>query len=942
MTDKEFFKQLNSIPRAEYAPVPFWSWNNDIETSEAERQIEEMKVAGYGGFIIHARAGLTTEYLSEKWFEVVSACVEKAEKEGLCVWFYDEFGYPSGFVGGELLKDEKNLAPYLECEKIDKFDKTALACYEKVGEDFKRVYETCEKGEYYAVYKRLSPCNVDILNPDVVSLFIQKTYDKYYERFKKYFGNVVRGFFTDEPQYYRYATPYSPAADKEFEKKFGEDIKDGLIYLFYDFESGYRFRTRYYSVLNKLYTVNYYKRLYDWCDERGAELTGHTVEEPHLFSQMWGSADAMPSYLYEHIPGIDHLCRGMDGVMDEIQVESVAAQTGRKQIMSESFACSGYSADLRMLKYIGDYEYALGVNYLVVHLMNYSLQGGGAKDFPQTFSRQDPWWDNYADFLKYFTRLGYIFAETEEKADVLVVHAIRDVYLTYDRFKDKSSVERIEDDFYKFSKDLAENGVQYHYLDESIAEKIGKAENGKITLGEKSYGTVILPNRRSIKKSTYNLLEKFVGQGGKLCVTGEFPTLCDGEKADFNKLNGSVSLEEIIGNNKTVKADGKVLVRKTSGKLGDFIFILNTEEAKTVTVEVDISYGRADILTEKIEKTGGKITLRPHESVLLKKYDFAEEANVYSETKDVTDKFVLESITKNNLIVDFAEASFDGVHFGKKKHIEQISDELIRTKHIGETYLKYRFSVSEKPIKLNLLAQNNNLSEITVNGKKVNISDSDFDVKFYEADISEATKTGENEIVFKINYYQSPVVYDTLYGEGITESMVNMLVYNTIIEPIYVQSDCFLDENLRIGKSKLPLESAAFSNLTENGYKFFAGKAEIVGKVNLKGESHKIKLIGDYISADVYVNGKKMSGCVLDNECVLSGAKNGENEIRIVLKSSLRNMFGPLHLKGIQEDWGIGPDAFTFPGKWRHGIPDNFTADYTVVPFGIKKIEIES
>ena len=169
-----------------------------------------------------------------------------------------------------------------------------------------------------------------------------------------------------------------------------------------------------------------------------------------------------------------------------------------------------------------------------------------------------------------------------------------------------------------------------------------------------------------------------------------------------------------------------------------------------------------------------------------------------------------------------------------------------------------------------------------------------------------------------------------------------MLVYNTIIEPIYVQSDCSLDENLRIGKSKLPLERAAFSNLTENGYKFFAGKAEIVGKVNLKGESHKIKLIGDYISADVYVNGKKTSGCVLDNECVLSGAKNGENEIRIVLKSSLRNMFGPLHLKGIQEDWGIGPDAFTFPGKWRRGIPDNFTADYTVVPFGIKKIEIES
>ena len=944
MTDKEFFTKLNNIPRAKYAPVPFWSWNNGIDKAEAEKQIEEMKVAGYGGFIIHARAGLTTEYLSENWFSAVSACVEKAEKEGLCVWFYDEFGYPSGFVGGRLLKDEKNLAPYLECVKIDEFDKNALACYVKTGENFKRIYNNDfdALSENYAVYKRLSFSNVDILNPDVVSLFIEKTYDKYYERFKKYFGNVVRGFFTDEPQYYRYATPYSPAADEKFMEKFGEDIKDGLIYLFFDFQSGYRFRTRYYSVLNELYTVNYYKRLYDWCEERGAELTGHTVEEPHLFSQMWGSANAMPSYLYEHIPGIDHLCRGMDGVMDEIQVESIAAQSGKKQVMSESFACSGYSADLRTLRYIGDYQYALGVNYLVVHLMNYSLQGGGAKDFPQTFSKHDPWWDNFGDFTKYFERLGYIFANTREETNVLVVHAMRDAYLSYDRFKDKASVCEIEDKFYDFSDNLAKSGVGYHYLDESIAEKTGRAENGTITLGSVSYKTVILPDRKNIKKSTYDLLKNFVSQGGKLCVTGEFPALMDGEDYAFEKIVGNISLDEIVRENKAVRADGKILARKTSGELGEFLFLVNVEDEKPITAIFDESYGKVDILNEKIVKTNGTVKLEPHESILLKKYDFAEEKPVGTETTDVTDKFILDGITENNLIIDFAEVSFDGVNYGEKKFIEMVSDELIRSKHNGATYIKYRFTVKGKPSELRLLAQNNRVGKITVNGEKIKTSKTDFDVKFYVANIADKVFTGENEIVFEIDYYQSPDVFATLYGEGITESMVNKLVYNTIIEPIYVQGDFVLDKNHAIGKSCFPLSSDKFENLTENGYAFFAGKAEFVGSVFCKGEKAALKLVGDYISADVYLNGEKTDGCVLKNECVFNGAKTGENEIRIILKSSLRNMFGPLHLKGIKEDWGIGPEAFTFSGKWKNGIPDDFTIKYTVVPFGIKKIEIEN
>lgn len=61
-----------------------------------------MKNAGLGGFFMHARAGLETGYLSQEWFECISACIKKAKDLDMKAWAYDEEGCPSGFVGGNV------------------------------------------------------------------------------------------------------------------------------------------------------------------------------------------------------------------------------------------------------------------------------------------------------------------------------------------------------------------------------------------------------------------------------------------------------------------------------------------------------------------------------------------------------------------------------------------------------------------------------------------------------------------------------------------------------------------------------------------------------------------------------------------------------------------------------------------------------------------------
>lgn len=931
---KSLFSALENISLKEYAPVPFWSWNNEIKPEECKRQIRQMHEIGFGGFIIHARSGLKTEYLGNEWFACVQACIDEAKKWDMCIWIYDEFGYPSGFVGGTLLEDENNRAEYLEYALQDDFDTSAFAVYIQKDGEYQRVEKAVETEEYHTIYKRRSPSNVDILNPDVVSLFVEKTYEQYYHRFADEFGKTIRGFFTDEPQYYRYATPYTSVLENEI-----ENVKDGLIHLFGTAESDYAFRVKYYQTMNRLYTQNYYKRLYDWCDAHGCQLTGHTVEEPHLFSQMWGSAGAMPSYRYSHVAGIDHLCRAMDGVMDEVQVESVAAQFGIKQVMSESFACTGYSADFRTLKYIADHQYAQGVNYLVVHLMNYSLQGMGYKDHPQTFSSHAAWWKDFSIFNDYYTKLGYIFANTKRQVNILLVHPMQDCYLTYDRKLDKKSVLQTETDFYALSKELAEKGIAFHYADETLLKDYGKAQGNQIWLGEKGYDYVILPNRKSINASTAQLLKSFANTGGKLCILGEYPTYIEGKKGACT-IEPSISFEEVLSANAPmISCNGKVFQRHCKGELGEFLFLLNTDEKETLCA-IPSGWSEVDFDSKLLVKCADTMLLQPQESVLLKWETMGACTRLTQSRQclDVTESFTITDIGRNNLLLDFVKISFDGERYSERKHTEQILDELIRAQYQGKIYLKYEFTIRDLPENFALLSQNNRVERILVNGEQVGSFSTDYDPYFSTAEIGGYCKIGQNEIVFVIDFYENSNVHYAIYGENVTESLVNMMSYDTVIEPIFLQGKFCVNEDFEISKFVLPNR---MDNLQKQGFPFFDGEIAIEGKIAGDTEAVKLQLVGDYATAEIYLNGVKKGVVALRKDIELNGLSTAENYIKIVLKSTMRNMYGPHHCKGMTEERGIAPYIFTFVKEWQKGKPAYFIEEYNLVPFGIEKILVQ-
>ena len=932
---KDILETLKNSDLTEYAPIPFWSWNNRLEKDKLLAQIRDMKSAGMGGFIIHARTGLTTEYLSEKWFSLIEACLDEAKALGMNAWIYDENGWPSGFAGGKRLEEEENLAPYLVKEERAEFDETAFAVFEKTGAGLRRLQKGEVSGDevYHTVYVRRSPANTDILEPKVVDKFLALTHEEYYRRFSERFGKELVGFFTDEPQYFRWGTPFSYAVAEFWKKEYGEDIADRIIDLFYDDESTYPFRVRYYTVMNKLYTENYYKRLYDWCDAHGCKLTGHSVEETKLYTQMWGCAGCTPSYEYEHIPGIDNLARNGSAKLSARQVGSAAGQLGKKQVLTETFGCSGYDVSPRELKAIAEKQYVHGVNLLCHHLYAYSLAGQGKTDHPPCFSPHMTWRKQFPEFNTYFTRLGWLLANSETCVNCAVINPLSSVYLKYNRF-DEAAAARVDEAFDKLQETLNRYGILYDLLDERLLREYGCAEDKTLNVGKRAYDFVVVPECENLSASTKKVLETFAENGGKLVAAG-VPRYTDGKADAWEFLRSNTTLEEIASKGKIrLETDGRAEYTYRKGDGFEFLYIVNVEK-EPAHVVMPAGYSRVDLLKLKVFEQSREIILGGGESILL--MPVPGEKNIpYGEEKELTSEFRFAGATDNNLTLDMVRISFDGVSYGEEKPLVEVFDRLLREKYEGKLCVKYSFTVRGRGAKLLIRREKGKYLSSSLNGQALNFTESAYDFMFEEADISATVREGINDYINELNFYERPHVFWALYAPEATESVRNCLWYDTELENVYLRGDFSVDGERAL---EAPCAPDGMDNLEKGGFPNFAGKVKFSAVVFGEKKRAKLKVEGNYTAVEVFVNGREAGSCLFGKEIEIELKEEKENEVELVMVSSLRNMFGPLHLKG-DEDGGVGPFSFTMRGAWKEGMCEVFDPAYRLRPFGIKSIRI--
>jgi hypothetical protein len=570
-------------PPNAYRSLPFWAWNDDLKEEELNRQVKQMKEQGMGGFFIHSRDGLETVYMGQEWMELVRSTVETAKAEDMQAWLYDEDRWPSGFAGGLVqarggdafrakgltlevlpppLPGEDGVIASLD---FDDTDTDIVALFRAVINE--RDLIRCERiqaggsrelrndevlllfrveiSERSAWFNNEAP--PDQLNPESVEAFIDITYEAYKKVVGEHFGQTVRGVFTDEPSLHdrhckftkgRGWIPWSWSFPAYFQEKRGYDLLDLVPYLYFNGERSSEARHDYWRTISERFSESYAKQIGQWCDNNGLAFTGHFLWENNLGTATRVCGAVMPNYRYQHVPGIDMLNEQTNEYITVKQCTSVANQYERKFVLTETYGCTGWGFTFEGQRWIGDFQFVLGVNLRSQHLSLYSIKGCRKRDYPPVFNYNTSWWKYNVVMENYFARLSAVLTEGSPVRDVLVLHPASTAWSMVGtgpygfpargKDRDVSDTNRYGHEFNAFLGELLRAHYDFDLGDETIMAETGAIHGSKIAIHKAEYQVVVIPEIRTMLSSTFQLLLEFLEAGGKAVAVGPRPEMLEG------------------------------------------------------------------------------------------------------------------------------------------------------------------------------------------------------------------------------------------------------------------------------------------------------------------------------------------------------------------------------------------------------------------------------
>lgn len=580
-----FSHDLFQNPGSEYRGTPFWAWNGKLERGELLRQIEVLKGMGYGGFHMHVRTGMATEYLSDEYMALISACVEKARDEQMLAWLYDEDRWPSGAAGGFVTRHPAFRArhllvtrePYGQAASAGHMvtssaaaERTGngrlLACYDVRLDEadglrgYRRIHEG-EKAEGFKLYAYLETAHpnpwynnqtyLDTLNPKAVAAFIRLTHGRYAEALGKDFGGVVPAIFTDEPQFSHKSTldfarenkdvtlPWTDDLPESYRQAYGAELLDTLPELLWELPQGVSVaRYRYHDHIAERFASAFADQCGAWCGAHGLMLTGHMMHEATLESQTAALGEAMRSYRSFQLPGIDMLCNSYEYTTAK-QAQSAARQFGCPGVLSELYGVTNWDFDFRGHKVQGDWQAALGVTVRVPHLSWVSMNGEAKRDYPATFNYQAPWHDQYSYLENHFARVNAAMTRGKAICRVGVIHPVESYWLHWGTRQHTHDIRaQMDQRFQDLTRWLLLGLQDFDFISESLLPvqcRTGEIAKEAFPVGAMRYDVLLVPGCETLRGTTLERLEAFADAGGRVVFLGDAPLYQDAEPSARGK-----------------------------------------------------------------------------------------------------------------------------------------------------------------------------------------------------------------------------------------------------------------------------------------------------------------------------------------------------------------------------------------------------------------------
>jgi len=495
----------------------FWAINAALDPSRLRRQLEQFRVVSFDGVVWHPRFYPNEPpYVGERYLAELSDVILHAKSLGLAFWIYDEDGWPSGTVGGQLLK---------------KFPADAQHWAELVTEKPGRCLAEFEgDGKKWFLAGRLG-AGVDYFNPGLARHFLELTRERYRTGLKPEAWQHVEAIFCDEPEFGlghahdslspHGAIPWTPKLPELFRQRHGEDLLPLIPRLFFPGDHCGEPRVQFWELLTDLFNESFTAPINAWCRQHGKLFTAHLKGEEHPLFQVPTNGSCHQFFRHLSLPAIDALERYPANNFFPRQVSSAARQFGKGRCMVEAFGGAGWGTtpeDLeRYLLWLGRH----GLTDFVLHLSQYRLDSAALHDWPPSQPLHLTWREAYPEVLRRVRR--ELQSHPRPAADTLVIAPNRGLMATYEprdflqtnvhnaaTYPD-SAAGKINRRFLERVEELHRAGVNYEVADERTLEQFGQLANRKLALGHCTYQQAMVTEGCQLNAVTKLMLRQLGG-----------------------------------------------------------------------------------------------------------------------------------------------------------------------------------------------------------------------------------------------------------------------------------------------------------------------------------------------------------------------------------------------------------------------------------------------
>ncbi|MDR1339734.1 MAG: hypothetical protein LBK58_06765 [Prevotellaceae bacterium] len=988
-------------PSKEYKTAPLYVWNTKITRGLIDTTMSDLKEKGFGGVFIHPRPGLVTEYISDEWYELFRYTLDRGKELDMNVWIYDENSYPSGFAGGHLpaeMPESYNQGNGLSLKKAETLPENAsefFICLKEENGKFTDITgrlqeEQGKQGSYCLFGKNYYGKSswhggfsyVDLLYPGVTEKFIELTLPGYERVAGDEFGKSMPGWFTDEPNIRpSRGIRWTPDLFEVFSKEWGYDLKTVLPLLFEETGNWQEVRHNYIRTLLQMFIDRWAKPCYEYCEEKGLKWTGHYWE--HGWPDMAEGGDNMAMYAWHQQPAIDMLFNQFNEQSSQAQfgnvravkeLSSAANQMGYRRTLSETYGGGGWEETFRDFKRLGDWEYALGVNFMNQHLSHLSIAGARKYDYPPTFSQHSPWWKYYLPLNMHYARLSMALSSGRQLNRILILEPTSSLWQYYSFAKSNKKLWDIAASFQNFVTVLEKAQVEYDLGSENIIKDQGSVGKGKFVVGKCAYSTVVLPpEMENLDTPTFQLIKQFAGKGGTVLAFSS-PSRLDGKESEevksFFEQNGHVVHQSELTADiirKHFAGEDIAFENVRSGNLfhhrrtmddGNVLFLANSSLDETCTGQVRIAGKDAVELNTLSGETvdyaetadGDHIVLDfsipPAGSLLLyvsNRRQNLPEAKRKSGTYTAVSAaggIKVQPLEANVLTIDFCDVHLDGEAFADRQVCEAADMAFKRNGFSGgdpwNTSVQYRDNIIRRDtftgggfkavyrfttVKgcdfqgMKIAVERPWLYRVSLNGREIHPTQNEWlDREIRLFDVGNEVKTGENLLALEL----SPM---KIHAE---------------IEPVYVIGNFTVQPAAKGWEIHPPVEEFSTGSWKSQGWAFYSRGVSYrkTFEIDSPEKQYSVRL-GKWTGtvAEVVVNGQSAGIVGFEPYAIdVSGLiRKGSNTVEVIITGSNKNLLGPFHgnpAPGLVSPWHFRGVKSYPPGtdyqQIDYGLMDDF------------------